>query len=172
MDEPEILLRTRRFDVVRVRYRTDDGTVHEREVARHPGAVTVLPLVAPDRVCLIRNFRVAVGQTLVELPAGTLEPGEDPAATARRELEEETGYRADTIDKLCEFFMSPGILSERMIVFLATDLTAGPARLEGGELIEPFVVSWGEAMSLIERGEIRDSKSIAALLWYDRFGRR
>lgn len=171
MDEPEILLRTRRFDVVRVNYRTADGQTHVREVARHPGAVTILPLVESDKVCLIRNYRVAVDQTLIELPAGTLEPGEDPSVTAARELEEETGYLAGTVQKLCEFFMSPGILSERMVLYLATDLTAGPSRLEGGEQIEPFVVSWQEAMSLVERGEIRDAKSLAGLLWYDRFRR-
>lgn len=169
MDEPELLLKTGRFDVVRLRYRTADGSVHAREVARHPGAVTILPLLDDGRVCLIRNYRVAVDQTLIELPAGTLEPGEEPAATARRELEEETGYRAAEVRQLCEFYMSPGVLSERMVLFLATGLTGGPARLEGGEQIEPFVVSWDEAMALIERGEIRDSKTLVGLLWYDCF---
>lgn len=168
-DQPDVLLKTRRFDVVRLSYRTGDGTVYTREVARHPGAVTILPLMDDGRVCLIRNYRVAVDQTLIELPAGTLEPGEDPAVTAARELEEETGYRAAQVRQLCEFFMSPGVLSERMVLFLATGLTAGPARLEGGELIEPFVVTWQDAMSLIERGEIRDAKSLTGLLWYDRF---
>lgn len=171
MSEPEILLKTRRFDVVRLQYRTGDGQTHIREVARHPGAVTILPLIDDSRICLIRNYRVAVNETLIELPAGTLEPGEDPSATAARELEEETGYRAAALEKLCEFYMSPGVLSERMILYLATQLSPGPSRLEGGELIEPFVVSWDEAMSLVERGEIRDSKSLCGLLWYDRFRR-
>jgi ADP-ribose pyrophosphatase len=171
MDQGELLFKTRRFDVVRLRYRDDDGKLHEREVARHPGAVTILPLLGDEQVCLIRNYRVAVDETLIELPAGTLEPGEDPAVTARRELEEETGYRAGKVEKLCEFFMSPGILSERMFLFLASDLTAGPSRLERGEQIEPFIVTWHEAIALIERGEIRDSKSLAGLLWYDRFRR-
>ena len=166
MDEPELLLKTGRFDVVRLRYRTPDGSLHAREVARHPGAVTILPLLDDGRVCLIRNYRVAVDQTLIELPAGTLEPGEEPAATARRELEEETGYRAAEVRQLCEFYMSPGVLSERMVLFLATGLTRGPTRLEGGEQIEPFVVSWDEAMALIRRGEIRDSKTLVGLLWY------
>ena len=169
--KPELLLKTRRFDVVRLSYQTHDGAVHTREVARHPGAVTILPLLDDGRVCLIRNYRVAVDQTLIELPAGTLEPNEDPAVTAARELEEETGYRAAEVRQLCEFFMSPGVLSERMVLFLATGLTSGPARLEHGEQIEPFVLSWQEAMSLVERGEIRDAKSLVGLLWYDRFGR-
>jgi ADP-ribose pyrophosphatase len=171
IDKPELLLKTRRFDVVRLSYRTVDGALHTREVARHPGAVTILPILDDGRVCLIRNYRVAVDQTLIELPAGTLEPGEDPSVSAARELEEETGYRAAGVRQLCEFFMSPGVLSERMVLFLATGLTAGPTRLEGGEQIEPFVVSWDEAMSLVERGEIRDAKSLVGLLWYDRFGR-
>ena len=170
-NQPEVLLKTRRFDVVRLSYRTSDGTVHTREVARHPGAVTILPILDDGRVCLIRNYRVAVDQTLIELPAGTLEPGEDPAVTAARELEEETGYRAAQVRQLCEFFMSPGVLSERMFLFLATGLTAGPARLEGGEQIEPFIVTWQEAMSLVELGEICDAKSLVGLLWFDRFGR-
>lgn len=169
-DNPEVLLKTRRFDVVRLSYRTGDGAVHTREVARHPGAVTILPIFDDGSVCLIRNYRVAVDQTLIELPAGTLEAGEEPVVTAARELEEETGYQAATVRQLCEFYMSPGVLSERMVLFLATGLKSGPARLEGGEQIEPFVVAWQEAMSLIKRGEIRDAKSLAALLWYDRFG--
>lgn len=170
MQEGEILLKTRRFDVLRLHYQSPDGTTHTREVARHPGAVTILPLFDDGRICLIRNYRVAVDQTLIELPAGTLEPGEDPAATAARELEEETGYHARNVRELCRFFMSPGILSERMYLFAATGLTAGPARLEGGELIAPFVISWAEAMAMVERGEIQDAKTLAGLLWYERFG--
>lgn len=169
MNESEILLKTRRFDVVRLSYQSADGQTHQREVARHPGAVTILPLLDDGRVCLIRNYRVAVGQTLIELPAGTLEPGEEPLATAHRELEEETGYRAASVEKLNEFFMSPGILSERMLLFLATGLTAGPSRLEAGEQIENLIVSWTDAIRLVERGEIQDAKTLVALLWYDRF---
>lgn len=170
-DEPEVLLQTRRFDVIRQSYLTADGRRHTREIVRHPGAVTILPLMSDDRVCLIRNYRAAVGRTLIELPAGTLESGEDPADTARRELQEETGYSAATVTKLCEFFMSPGILRERMAVFLATDLTPGEPRLESGEQIEPLVVTWAEAIKLVAASQIEDAKTLAALLWYDRFGR-
>lgn len=167
----ELLLETPRFDVVRRTYQTGDGGIHSREVVRHPGAVTILPLLGNDRVCLIRNFRISVDQTLIELPAGTLESGEDPAAAALRELEEETGYTAGSITRLHEFYMSPGILSERMLLFLATELEPGPPRLEGGEQIETFVVSWAEAMALAGAGQIQDAKSIVGLLWYDRFRR-
>ena len=81
------------------------------------------------------------------------------------------GYRAAKVRPLSEFFMSPGVLSERMVLFLATGLAPGPTRLEGGEMIEPFVTTWEEAMELVRRGEIKDAKTIAGLLWYDRFGR-
>src|SRR5690606_11394583 len=112
-NSPEILLKARKFQVER-RLQTDaSGTHHIREIVVHPGAVTIVPILPDGRVCMIRNFRVAVGETLLELPAGTLEPNEDPAITAVRELTEETGYRAGRVEPLCDFYMSPGILNER-----------------------------------------------------------
>jgi ADP-ribose pyrophosphatase len=166
--KPEELLVTRKFRVVRHATLGRDGKPHVKDVVIHPGAVTILPMVDADHVCLIRNERIAVGKTLVELPAGTLEPDEDPAVTAHRELIEETGYRADHIEKLCEFFMSPGILNERMYLYVATGLRAGPTALEPGETIEPLVVSWGEAMQMAQSGAIEDAKTLVGLLWYDR----
>ena len=115
---PEELLRTRRFRVVRHTALGRDGLPHTKETVQHPGAVAVLPILDDGRVCLIRNYRVAVDKTLIEVPAGTLEPGEDPAETARRELAEETGFRAKSIEKLRAFNMSPGILNERMHLYL------------------------------------------------------
>jgi ADP-ribose diphosphatase len=166
-DEPELLLSTRRFRVVRHVERAADGNLHTRETVQHPGAVTILPLLDGDRVCLIRNWRVAVGQTLVELPAGTLEPGEDPAVTAARELIEETGYRAAHVEKLLEFFMSPGILNERMHVYVARELTPGDTALEAGENIEPLVVAWDEAMRMALDGTIQDAKTLVSLFYWD-----
>lgn len=168
MDDTEILLKTRRFTVVRQHFMTADGRDHVRETVQHPGAVVILPLLDDGRVCLIRNYRVAVGQTLVELPAGTLEPPEAPATTAARELEEETGFRADRIELLCQFFISPGILNERMHLYLATGLKPGPARLEAGEQIEPWLVDWSEALAMADDGRIQDAKTLASLFWYDR----
>jgi ADP-ribose pyrophosphatase len=167
-DEPELLLQARRFRVVRMSRSLSDGKTHTHDVVLHPGAVVILPMVDDDRVCLIRNYRMAVGETLLELPAGTLEPNEDPAVTAHRELIEETGYRADRIEKLCEFYMSPGILNERMHLFLATGLHAGATALESGEEIETLIVPWDEAMRMVEAGEVRDAKSLVGLLHYDR----
>src|SRR5262245_13434730 len=127
--EPEELLVTRRFRVVRHAEIGRDGAVHTKEIIEHPGAVAILPVLDDGRVCLIRNYRVAVGRTLVEVPAGTLEAGEDPAATAARELAEETGYCAASVEKLREFTMSPGILNERMHLFLARGLQPGSTAL-------------------------------------------
>ncbi len=167
-NQPEELLVTRKFRVVRHVATGRDGKPHVKDVVVHPGAVTILPLLDDGRVCLIRNERVAAGKTLIELPAGTLEPGEDPAVTAHRELIEETGYRAGRVEKLCEFFMSPGILSERMYVFVAHGLQAGASSLEPGENIEPLVTSWNDAMRMAMDGSIEDAKTLVALLLYDR----
>jgi len=169
MDSPQLLYEGRRFRVERVVQVMPDGTGHEREVIRHPGAVTVLPRFDDGRVCLIRNHRVAVEQTLYELPAGILEPGEDPHETARRELAEETGYRADALEKLAEFYTTPGVLDELMHLYLATGLTAGPMRLESGEDIEPQVVPWDEALAMARDGRIRDGKTLVGLLFYETF---
>ena len=122
------------------------------------------PVVGIGRVCLLRNYRVAVDETLIELPAGTLEPGEDPVETARRELAEETGYRAAELELLAEFFTSPGLLDEKMLVYTATSLTPGPMALEPGEDIEPLLCTCDEALAMARDGRIRDGKTIAALL--------
>lgn len=168
MNEPEVLLETARFRVVRQRGRTPDGQVYERETIQHPGAVVILPLLDGDRVCLIRNYRIAIDRTLIELPAGTLEAGEDPVVAARRELEEETGFRAARFEPLLQFFMSPGIMNERMHVFVASDLAPRRQQLDLGEQIEPLIATWQEAMTLVATGQIQDAKSLVALLLYDR----
>jgi ADP-ribose pyrophosphatase len=172
VEESEILLETRRFRVLRRTHTLPDGRQHAREVIEHPGAVGIVPMVDDDHVCLIRNFRVAVGRWLIEVPAGTLEPGEPPLVTASRELIEETGFRAGQITPLCELLFSPGILHERMHLFLATQLTPGETRLEIGEQIERLITPWEEALSMIERGEIEDAKTVAALLFCDRWRRK
>jgi ADP-ribose pyrophosphatase len=164
---PQVLLTTPRF---RVEERVFADANHQTEVRRqviiHPGAVTILPLTEKGEVCLIRNHRVAVGQTLIELPAGTLEPGEPPQRTATRELREETGYTAKRWRELPPFYMSPGILNERMHLFVAEDLTPGPPAREAGEQIENLLVPWSEAVAMAERGEIEDAKTLVGiLLW-------
>lgn len=170
-DEPQVLLVTPRFRVESVQTAAADGTRRRREIVRHPGAVAVLPVVDDDHVCLIRNFRASVGRTLVEIPAGTLEPGEDPQAAAQRELAEETGYRAERMEPLLTFYLSPGILDERMHLFVATGLTLGPAAREPGEQIENLLTTWDQALRLIEEGEIQDAKTIVGILAYLRWPR-
>lgn len=166
--EPELLLTAKRFKVVRQAQAASDGTLHWRETVQHPGSVAIVPMIDDGHVCLIRNYRVAVGQTLWEIPAGTLDHDEPPLTTAHRELVEETGYRAGAIEKLTELSMSPGILNERMHLYLATALEAGPAALEPGEDIQSQVVAWEEALAMIDRGEIHDAKTVAGLLFYER----
>ncbi len=164
----EELLRASRFCVVRHTEMGRDGQPHTREIVHHPGSVAILPILDDGRICLIRNYRVAVGKTLIEVPAGTLEPGEDPAETAHRELIEETGYRARSIEKLREFSMSPGILNERMHLYLALGLAEGPTAREAGERIENLVVAWEEALRMADDGTIEDAKTLVALFDYDR----
>jgi ADP-ribose pyrophosphatase len=169
MSTPEILFQAQRFRIERVVQTTPDGSRHVREVVRHPGAVVILPLLDDGRLCFVRNYRVAVRQTLIELPAGTLEPDEPPGETALRELAEETGYRAGRMMHLLTFCMSPGILDEQMHLYLAEQLQPGPMALEAGEDIQPLLCTWDEALEMSRRGEIRDAKTLVALLYYRAF---
>lgn len=169
MQHDEVLLEARRFRVVRRTQTLPDGGSDTREVILHPGAVTIVPLVEADKVLLIRNRRLAVSDTLWELPAGTLEPGEDPAETAYRELEEETGYRAGELTLLHSFWMSPGILRERMHLFVASQLSRGKVKLDDGEQIEPCIVAWSEAVEMARSGQIQDAKTLVGLFWCDRW---
>jgi len=162
------LLQTRRFRVERIVERAADGSTRQREVIVHPGSVVIVPLVAPEVVCLVEVVRVAVGRTLLELPAGTLDKdGEDVAAAAHRELAEETGYRAGRMEPAGAFWMSPGILHERMHLFVASELVPGPQALEPGEQIRTRELPWAEALALCHDGRIDDAKTIAALLLVD-----
>src|SRR5947207_4932 len=168
MNEPETLLTASKFRVVRETVTTAGGKTKTREIVRHPGACVIVPLLDDGRVCLIRNWRIAVNQTLIELPAGTLEPPEPPEKTAERELIEETGYRAKKIEFLHAFFLSPGILDEKMHLYLATGLTEGDTAREEGEEIENWLVPGDEAIAMIFNREIQDAKTIVGLLWVDR----
>lgn len=169
MLSPKILLQARRFRVEQVVQTTPDGVEHVRDVVRHPGAVVILPILDDGRVCFVKEYRVAVNQTLIELPAGTLEPGEDTAENARRELAEETGYRAGRIEHLLTFCMSPGILDEKMHLYLATQLQPGEMALEAGEDIQPLLCSWKESLEMVRRGDIRDAKTLVGLMYYEMF---
>lgn len=161
-----LILRGPRMDyVIRDVRKTAGGTV-EREVVIHPGAVIILPVLADGRIVLIRNRRHTVQDVLLELPAGTLEKGEDPAVCAARELTEETGYTAEKITPFGWFFTSPGVLTEKMYSFVATGLTAGSQDLDENEQIEPQVFTREELLALIQKNQIVDAKTIATLLKY------
>lgn len=149
----------------------EDGKRHTREICVHPGAVVILPIKDDDTVLLIRNYRYTVGETLLELPAGTLEPGEAPIDCAARELVEETGYRAGSIKPLLAFYASPGILTEKMHTFVATGLKLENTDLDEGEQIELAPMKFDDAIDAITEGKIIDSKTIATLLLYDRLHR-
>lgn len=163
----DVLFTGRRFRVVGLPEPCADGSTRRREVIEHPGSVVVVPLVSPAEVCLVEVVRVAVRRTLLELPAGTLDREESLVAAAGRELTEETGYRAGRLEPVGSFWMSPGILRERMHLFLATHLTAGPQALEPGERITPRVVSWQEAVAMCLDGRIDDAKTVAGILLVD-----
>ena len=169
MNGPDILFEGRLFRVEQVEQTMPDATRHVRQIVRHPGAVVILPLLDDGRVCFVRNYRIAVEQTLIELPAGTLESDEDPAETASRELAEETGYRAGRIKHLTTFCMSPGILDEQMHLYLAEALQPGPMALEPGEDIQPMLCTWDESLDMVRRGEIHDAKTLVGLLYYRTF---
>ena len=161
------LLSTARFDVVEVPAIVGEPNGKTRQIIRHPGAVTIIPLVDEDHVCLIKNYRVSVDQVLLELPAGTREPGEEAIITAERELIEETGYRCENLEFLHRFLLSPGILDEQMYLYVATALTAGAPAREEGEEIDNLVVAWQQAIDWVFSGEIKDAKTITGLLMFD-----
>lgn len=154
-----------RFDVRTVEL---PGNVR-RDVVIHPGAVIILPILTPQTIIMIRNERFAVGETLWELPAGTLEPNEIPEDTAQRELTEETGYSAKKITHLTTFYTSPGICDEKMYAYAATELTLFTQNLDPSEKISVEEVSWKDAVKMVREGIIHDGKTIATLLFYKEF---
>jgi len=168
-DDEELLLECQIFNVVRKWTEGTDGRRHVRQVIRHPGAVVILPRLDDGRVVLIRNYRAAVGRHLLELPAGTLELGEEPVVAAHRELAEETGYRAQSMQWLTSFFASPGILDEKMHLFLATGLESGPRDLQPDEQIESVVLPWNEALALARDRQIEDAKTLIGLFFVEMF---
>jgi len=149
------------------RVRLAGGAEAVREVVRHPGAAVVVPMLDDGRVVLVRQFRYAAGETLLELPAGKRDGNEDPAACAARELAEETGFAAARLEYLAGFFTAPGFTDEFIHCFLASGLrpVAGPGQ-DADEELELRFVTLDEARRLIASGEIRDAKTIVGLLLY------
>lgn len=162
----DIVFRADRFSIERLRRTGNDGRIHIRDIVRHPGAVVLLPITSDGRVVMIRNHRVSVDQTLLELPAGTIEQGDSPEQTAARELIEETGYRAAELQLVRKFYTSPGICDEAMYLFVARDLVAGEPDREATEQIENQLATWNEIRGWLSDGTIQDGKTLVGLMSY------
>lgn len=141
----------------------ENGTSTKREIVEHRGAAAIVPIVDERSVVLVRQYRYAVCSELLEIPAGTLEPGEAPEECAKRELEEETGFRCDEIKKIMEFFVAPGYSTERIHVYLAKGLAKSKMRTEEDEQIIIEILTIPKALEKVRLGEIRDAKTICAL---------
>ncbi len=146
-----------------------NGRTSSREIIRHRGAVAILPLHEDGQITLIRQYRLAAGDTLWEIPAGTLEPGEDPRDCAIRELQEEAGLRPGNLVRLGGVFPAPGYSSEYIHLFVATDLTPSVLQGDDDESIETVVVPLDEALAMVSRGEIENAMAVIALLWVSRW---
>ena len=141
-----------------------DGSRTTREVVQHPGAVAMVPLLDSGEVVLVRQFRQPAGRALLEIPAGTLSPGEDPEACAVRELIEEISYRPTGLTRLANLYLAPGYSSEYLRLFLATGLQPAQAPADADERLLPQTLPLAEALAMVRRGEIEDAKTICGLL--------
>lgn len=165
----KLLFQAKRFAVEEVHESLPDGGSLVRHVVRHPGAVVVLPLIDADRVCLIHTYRAAIDRWNLELPAGTLDKNLPPLEVAHLELQEETGYRAESMVPIHTFAMSPGILDEKMHFFAASGLTLGETAREAGEQMSNVILTWAEIDGLLRDRQIIDAKTLVGLLWYMRY---
>jgi len=136
----------------------------EMECINHPGGAAVVPLLPDESVILIKQYRHCIGDTIWEIPAGRLEPGENPLDCAKRELEEEVGYKAAQVKKLTEIYSAPAYCTEIIAIILATGLTPGIQRLDDDEIIEVVKLPLKEAVEKVKAGEIKDAKTVVGLL--------
>ena len=154
-----------------------NGNVGELEMLRHPGASAVLPFLDPardpdPRVLLIRQYRHATGDYLWEIPAGRRDGDEAPEATARRELQEETGYQASHLERLTSIWTTPGFTDEVIHLFLASGLTPGASALEADEVLDLHPTPWSKVLQMVQTGTITDTKSLNAILFVQAFVRQ
>ncbi len=152
------------FTVERDRLREENGFEIVREIVRHTGGAGCLPLFADGRIALVKQYRHPARCELLEIPAGKIELGESPMECAAREVEQEIGFRAGRVELLADFYSTPGFCEERLYVYLATDLTPAEQNLDHDEFVEIVYLSLTDALAMVERNEIEDSKTIIALL--------
>jgi len=164
------IFKGRKLELVLDSVRLPNGRDVERELVLHPGAVVIVPLLRPGVILLLKQYRHAVGGELYELPAGTLEPDEPPEACAARELVEETGFRAAWLRDLTRFWSSPGVLREKMHLFLARGLERTRQDLDADEMIEVQEVTLKDALEMVRDGRIADAKTIVGILYVAQFG--
>jgi ADP-ribose pyrophosphatase len=163
----------RSYDFVELSVDHPDGVCRTKPMVRHRGAACVVAVdngPGGPEVVMVRNDRVTVGGFLLELPAGGIDPGEDPAEAAARELEEETGYRAATVEPLCRFYTTPGLTDELMHAFVARGLEHVGQRLEPYEVLTVHRVAVADVLAMIDRGDVRDGKTVLSLLLAARRG--
>lgn len=142
-----------------------NGNVSKREIVKHPGAVAVMALTEEEKIVLVRQFRKALEKTILEIPAGKLEKGEEPLDSAHRELEEETGYQARKLEKVVSFYTSPGFADEEIHLYWATGLEKGAFNPDEDEFVELVELSLDECFKRIETGDICDAKTIFAIYY-------
>jgi len=142
----------------------EDETTYMRDVVHHPGSAVIVPVYEDGTIALVKQYRHPAVRYMLEVPAGTLDHGERPEAGAARELEEELGLVARNLEKLTEFFVSPGFCGEKMWVYLATDLSETAQRLEADEIVEAVRLPFTRALEMISSGEIEDAKTIIGLM--------
>jgi len=143
-----------------------DGRITTRDIVRHNGAVAILPIDAAGNVLLVRQYRQAARRILVELPAGTLEKGEEPEACALRECQEETGYKPGKLIRLGGVFLAPGYSTEYIHLYLATDLTASKLAQDDDEFLDLLRLPLDDVTRMIRTGEIEDAKTVSAMFMY------
>jgi len=152
------------FKVRQDRVRLPNGKEATRDVVEHPGAVAVVPVMPDGQFVLVRQYRHPVGQIMLEIPAGKLDPGEAPDVCARRELEEETGFQAGKLTKLTAFYSGPGFTDEILHLYLAEELTAADQKLDNDEFINVEYFSRNDLKEVIRKQEIIDAKTLIGLL--------
>jgi ADP-ribose pyrophosphatase len=158
------LMQLRPFDVERVHFRLPDGRERDYDLVQHVAAVTILPVDDLGRVHLVRQYRIGAEKEMLELPAGVMDPGEEPEVTARRELREEIGKDCGQLIRLGGFFMAAGYSSEYMYVFLALNLVDSPLDHDDDEFLTTVVLPLSEVMEMAQDGRLEDGKSLSTLL--------